>query len=847
MDKSKDFSRGKLFYQFLKFIFLLFIKPTNMLKNNYFIGIFLISLATLLLELSLTRVMSVSLWYHFGFLVISTALLGFGTSGVVLASWKKLREQYDLGNTLAILALLFGMVTVGCFWLLQKIPFNPFSVATDKRQLYIMPLYYITISAPFFISGLIISLLFTRISSRMSRLYAFDLIGAAIGCLLIVWVMPNLGGSGSVVMSAALGVTAALAFSGKTLYRVASLVLAIAIGAFAFAASKYIPIAITSNKRPPTFKAVPLYSKWNTFSYIELFERPGSTKAKQRRFVIDGGTAATGMDDLRGGLDNYLKEFPSDTSYMSAVAFLHIPNPIILNIGSGGGQEVLDGLHRNAKKITCVEINPIINDVVKNKMNDFWGGLFRHPNVELITGEGRSFINRSNEQFDVIVSSHTISNAAVASGALSLSENYVLTKEAFEEYYDHLTPNGTIFFTRPESQIARLFTTGREVLSDHGVNDFAKHFYAFRVLPTAAEGKTSFAAGFVMKKSAFTTEEIQAMDSMILNMHSEVKPGNWKSMQKLYSPFTPHEENMYDTILSTNDLGAFYKQAASQIAPATDDKPFFNQHARWSSIGWNSFRDVFSQNNPMAARMALENKPVAEVTLLLILIQSVVLAGILILIPLFRYSKQGLQFTNRWKYLSYFASLGLGFIMIEIAFIQRFTLYLGQPVYTLAVIIAGLLLFTGIGSYLSGKLDIGSSVLRRRYLPLLLIILVVTSLLTPPLFKYTIQWNLVARVLMTLLLMCPMGILLGMPFPTGIKTVSDESTSFIPWAWGVNGFFTVIGSVGAVILGMMFGFKIVIFLAAFCYLAAMVLLPVKKETPKKIVTRREQPVESLQE
>ncbi len=488
-------------------------------------------------------------------------------------------------------------------------------------------------------SGLIISLLFTRISSGMSRLYAFDLVGAAVGCLLIVWTMPSLGGSGSVIMSATLGSTAALAFSNKTSFRIASVVIAIAIGAFAFTASKYIPIAITTNKRPSTFKAVPIYTKWNTFSYIELFERPGEATGKQRRFVIDGGTASTGMDDLSGGLDNYLKKFPSDTSYLSAVAYLHIPNQTILNIGSGGGQEVLDGLHRNAGKITCVEINPIITNVVKNKMNDFWGGLFRHPNVELITEEGRSFINRSNRQFDVIVSSHTISNAAVASGALSLSENYVLTKEAFEKYYEHLSSNGTIFFTRPESQIARLFTTGREVMADHGVNDFANHFYAFRVPPTAGEGKTSFAAGFVMKKSAFTNEEIQAMDLMILNIHNEVKPGEWKPIEKLYSPFTAHKENIYDSILNTNDLAGFYKQAVSQIAPATDDRPFFNQHVRWSSVGWKSFKDVFSQNSPIAARMALENKPVAEVTLLLILMQSIILAGILILIPLFRYSK----------------------------------------------------------------------------------------------------------------------------------------------------------------------------------------------------------------
>lgn len=813
-----------------------------MQKVNYFIGIFLISLATLLLELSLTRVMSVSLWYHFGFLVISTALLGFGASGVVLASWRKLREQEDLGKILSILALSFGVVTVGCFWLLQQIPFNPFSLMAEKRQLYIMPLYYITISAPFFVSGLIISLLFTRISSRMSRLYAFDLIGAALGCLLIVWAMPRLGGSGSVVFAGALGSTAAIFFSNKTSVRVVTLALATGIGVLSFTASKYIPITITANKRPASPGEGPSYTKWNTFSFIELFE--DTAQPAEKTFVIDGGTAATGMTDLSGGVNQYLEKNPSDTFFFSSVAYLHLQHPSILNIGSGAGQEVLDGLHRDARKVTCIEINPIITDVVQNQMNDSWGGLFHRPDVELITGEGRSFINRSNQQFDAIVSAHTISNAAVASGALSLSENYVLTKEAFEQYDDHLTPNGTIFFTRPESQIPRLFATGREVLADHGVSDFANHFYAFRVPPSSRLGKKSFIGAFIMKKSAFTRDEVNAIDSVVLNSHVNVD-GVWKPYEKLYSPYCASYDNIYDTILTTNDLNHLYETASSQLMPATDDKPFFNQHVRWSTLGWNSFKDVFSQSTPRAARMALENKPIAEVTLLVILMQSIVLAAILILIPLFRYSRQGLQFNNKWRYLSYFACLGLGFIMIEIAFIQRFTLYLGQPVYTLAVIISGLLLFTGIGSYLSGKWDTTSIVLSRKYFPLLLLLIIVTSFVTPILFHVTIQWGLSARIVMTLLLMCPMGILLGTPFPVGIKTVSAESNSFIPWAWGVNGFFTVIGSVAAVILGMMFGFKVVILLAACFYLAAMFLLPRNKQTMTLAKSASEPAVENV--
>src|SRR6266542_5196977 len=231
---------------------------------RYNAGIFFISMATLLLELSLTRVMSVSLWYNFGFLVISTALLGFGTSGIVLAAWKNLRDKYNLDKTLAILSILFGVITIVSFWLMQQIPFDPFSLAVDKRQLYFLPLYYIVVSAPFFISGLAISLLFTRISFNMSRLYAFDLIGAALGCLLIVVVMPSLGGSGSVVAAAALGTIPALFFSGKKAVKLIALLFILAFTSISFMADKYLPITINSNKRQSDFKFKPIYTAWNT-------------------------------------------------------------------------------------------------------------------------------------------------------------------------------------------------------------------------------------------------------------------------------------------------------------------------------------------------------------------------------------------------------------------------------------------------------------------------------------------------------------------------------------------------------------------------------------------------------
>src|SRR5216110_1575496 len=179
----------------------------------HYVGIFLFSLATLLLELALTRVLSVALWYHFGFLIISTALLGFGASGVVLALWRRLREQVSLDRALASLALAFGVTTVICFWLMQRIPFDPFSLLTDRRQIFFMPLYYIIISVPFFCSGLALALLFTRGTQQINRLYAFDLFGAGLGCAALAVVMPVFGGSGSVVVAAAVGLLAAAVFA----------------------------------------------------------------------------------------------------------------------------------------------------------------------------------------------------------------------------------------------------------------------------------------------------------------------------------------------------------------------------------------------------------------------------------------------------------------------------------------------------------------------------------------------------------------------------------------------------------------------------------------------------------
>jgi len=802
---------------------------------RHYLGIFLLSLATLLLELSLTRVLSVALWYHFGFLVISTALLGFGTSGVVLALWRRLREKICLDRALATLALLFGLLTVLCFWLMQRIPFDPFSLFSDQRQLAFMPLYYIVISLPFFCSGLALALLFTRGGKRVNRLYAFDLVGAGIGCGALALIMPAFGGSGSVVVSAALGLLAAAIFGFRVTKSIAGLAIILAVGFFAvaFFANNLLPISITPNKSRP--QNSPIYTAWNTFSKIDVYETkavitpagPRTTMGRgARRFIFDAGTAATGMSDLRPNVHDALKQLEGHHDFSSNIAYVGKTRPSVLIIGSGGGGQVLDALHYGAAKIVAVEINPIINDVITNRMRDYWGDLYQQPEVQVVTEEGRSFVRRSHEQYDAIISVHTISNAAIASGALSLAENYVLTREAFEDYLDHLKSDGVLYFTRPETQIARLFSTGREALAARGIADLPSHFFAYRTLPAGEHpaGFKSFGAGFLMKKTPFTAEDIAAIRK-ILKIGEPAQPSEGTT-EILYTPGEPASDSIYHRLLTAPDLRAVYASEPAQIEPATDDRPFFNQHTRWSTINWKTFQDIFTQDRK--ARMALEDRPIAEVTLIVLLVQSILVAAVLILLPLVKFSRQDLRVPHRGNFLIYFAGLGLGFIMIEIALLQRFTLFLGQPVYTFAVVLAALLIFTGIGAALSDKFGASARTSLRFIVPLILLTLLVTAFATPYIFNAALGWSLLSRVVISVLILAPLGLLLGMPFPSGLRIIGEEAPALVPWAWGVNGFFTVIGTVGALILGMAFGFKAVLVIASLCYLTALAAVVVAR-------------------
>ncbi len=776
--------------------------------RNY-TGIFFTSFATLLLELTLTRAFSVSWYYHFGFLIISTALLGFGAAGSYLALQKEPEENKNLPPFRAKLSLAFAISVMLGYAIFQAFPFNPFAVLESKTQFIKLLLFYFFAILPFFFSGLIIASLLKESPTQIPKLYMYDLVGGGLSCMLFPFVISffELGGTISIV--SVFGLLSAISFSYKSKNVLPYAILTVFLVIFSFFANNIFPIAVSVEKLEELVDKKPIYSASNAISLIEVYEMAGKERGPNyvdslRCITFDKGTAATEMLDLRPDVTIFVKNL-QDTAkladtvrLLSACAYTNKINPKVLIIGSGGGEEVFHGLYFGASKMVAVEINPLINDLVMNKMDDYVGHLFQQKQVELYTEDARSYIRRSPEKFDIIVAIHTISNAAMASGAMSLAENYVLTQEAFEEYWNHLTENGVLFFTRPPAQVPRLVCTLRKVMEQQGISNFSQHFI---ISPK----------GILCKKSPFTSPEIAEAEKRM-----GYNPEDSLSFKKIkYSPLHADTSNIFYAILHTPSLDELYLSKPESLVPATDDMPFFNHRFKWLKLEISQVKALFQLKTDVWTE--LEIRPVAEILLLILFVQSFFLAGIFILLPAFWRRKKG---EKRAFYGLYFAGIGLGFILLEMVFLQKYTLFIGQPIYTYAIVLASLLIFTGIGSYFLPKITEKYPQFPRYHIPILVIFILLYSLFLPYFFEYTLEYSLISRLLLSVFSLFPIGILLGMAFPIGMSKLSSPQS--IAFAWAINSFFTVIGTILALMIGMAWGFNVVIMSAIIAYSLAWI-------------------------
>lgn len=803
------------------------VKKTESVKAYHYAGIFLIALSTLLLEFTLTRILSVSLWYNFAFMIISIALLGFGISGVVLSA-SKILKKLPADLILSGLSILYGISVILCFILMNMIPFDPFSLLSDTRQLFFLPLYYILITIPFFFAGLIISVLLTRFKSEVSKLYFADLTGAGLACFVFVVLMPVFEGNGTIVFVSFIAFITAAIFSLQNYKKIAvfSVILLALSSNFLIKKDTRMEISISPNKEfinllyeRPDLK---LLTEWNAFSKVDVMIDEDDPVDGYKLYIgiIDAGNATTNIP--------YLKTLPpmtmpADASNLAFTAKDSVNNVYI--IGSAGGGEVLTSLYHNAKKVTGVEINGILNDLIADKLSYWTGPLIKgNKNVEIITDDARSVLNRREEKYDVIISAHTISASAVSSGAMSMVENYILTKEAVAEYINKLEDDGVLFISRPETQIPKIITTLRKVESELQIKseNYGEKVFVFRRKPHEGtfESEKSYLAGVVYKKNGFTQPEVIEMRDMASVL----------GIQILYDRIS-FEESIYKNLSESTDIEQTIETISNELnldlRPATDNRPFFDNNIGFGNLTFKNMKEVFSQNEK--AILALKDKPVAETTLIVLFIQVVIIAGIFLLFPFLfkRKGDKGNKIVFNKKLIFYFAMLGLGYIMLQISMMQKFTLFLGQPVYTMLTVISTMLIASGLGSKFSVKFS-GT----KNRLPVIFSLIAFFALLTgfagPEIFYALSSLSIELRILVSVLMIFPLGFFLGMPFPIGISKIKDNDSDMVPVCWAVNGFFSVTGTVAAVILAMIAGFKIVFLLTAIFYISAYFLIKSKR-------------------
>lgn len=794
-------------------------------KRFTLFGILLISLATLTLEVVLTRVFSVMTAYHFAFMVISLALLGSGIAGVWLYLLPHWFPPEKTAQRLAFLSAGFGVATAVSFILYLQIPFRFATIFRDGiswGELGWMTLIYLILAIPFLLSGATIALSISQFSQTVGRVYFFDLVGASLGCLLSLVALTQLGASGTVLFIAVLGGVAGLLFASsaeqgrKTAVSVTGAITLILLGLFASnLTGDWLKVRKYSTYDQDEWRKI-VFEEWNALSRITVHEDPGWEQPfgwglsptyegpdPGHLLLLIDADAGTPLQKWDGSMEmiDFLRYD------LTAVAYYILPDARTFIIGSGGGRDIMTGLLFEAEHITGAELNPLIVRTARDVYGDYVGNVYNAPNLTIEIGDARTIITRSEEEYDLIQASLIDTWAAASSGAYSLSENGLYTQDAFQTYFDHLTDRGMVSYSRwyyleEPTETLRLVALGMSSWEAMGVDNPADHMVVIGNF-TEERSTGNGLATMLLKRTPFTAEEVATLNEVVQQLDFSI----------LHAPHITPSPNPVSEFV-TGDWQTAVAQYPLDISVPTDNQPFF-----FNYLPPLSGRQVGEEWDDVPA---YQGSIQANVALLAVLGISALAALLFIIAPMLLRRRQTLDLKQGWPFLTYYAAIGVGFMLVLVTSIQKLTIYLGSPTYSLTVVLFTILLSSGIGSRTT---QTAVNIRQRIQLAIgaLLGIIVLQVLLIPPLVLATQQWPLWARAFLVMLVIFPAGFCMGQPFPLGIRYVSQHQPKIIPWLWSINGATSVIGSALATVLSLSVGFMVVSFIGLGCYLVALLL------------------------
>ncbi|QDU69386.1 hypothetical protein [Engelhardtia mirabilis] len=857
------------------------------------VALFLVSCGLLLVQVALTKIFSIVLWYHFGFLVISLAMLGFATSGVWLSRRPELLEQGS--SLLARLSSSAALVMCLSLWLVTHTQVNVSSLIQDHNEGALLAVIA-AVGLPFFFLGGAVSATLTVHRASAGKVYSANLLGSGLGCALAVVLFDGLHLSATdVVLSSALLVAiGAVGFSLTAPMRARIVPVLVTVGLVALFAvqgrhdwlrlvapddkplarveqweedhnlrkatllsgeevffSEYTldPVAMAfdvvtpyGEKRRVTAaevgwnpgEEIPLenaslveFTKWTSLSRVDAFTWPfrrdpwglwglssqyKGDYPRQKGITIDSWAMTNVMEWDRAAGDG---RPPEILEYLPAGLVHRIkPAAEILCIGAGGGMDLLTALRFGASKVVGVEINPSVVESVRTCFLEFQGGMYDPENptagVEINIAEGRHYLERDERLYDVVQLSGVDTASTTQAGAFSLSENFLYTAEAFATYLERTRDDGFVTLTRwvlpdedgfPRNTL-RLFTMAWGALADAGIADPGQHIYLVQ-----SQGFSVIIFG----KTPFTDAQLATLDaeSERLDFGALYHP---RHPSEYVNPYTKGVvTNWYDEFAAAPDKQAFFDDYRYDVVPPTDDRPFFFETSRFEQLLEKS-----SFFNPLGG--------VTAHGILVVLFGLVLLAGwFFVLMPLRRLggiSEEAVAGVRRLPLMLYFASLGLGFILVEVVLSQEFILFLGNPLYSLAVVLFSVLVFSGIGAALSSRV-------KHPELALIAVIALaaVYPLILDDVFDRALMLPTPGRIAVSVALLAPLSVAMGMPFPLGLGRIARGDARLTAWAWGINGYMSVVGSVLTIGLGIAFGFQMVVWIGAGVYGVALLSAP----------------------
>jgi hypothetical protein len=779
-------------------------------------GIFLVALVTLMVELLLTRVFDVLLVPNVAYLIITCALFSFGLSGIYRV-FRPPPDERAIHGFLCRTAIGFSLATLAILPATNWLPFD-FELFAEQpvAQLFAFLGLYLVLVIPFFLSGLIFATVFSAYASQIQRLYSWDLVGAAIGCVFLFPFLPEIGPGGLLFVSAAIGLLAAALFANDRRWAIGLSFAAVALVLPpAISYPEYIDFHPHQAKRgvkEAWDEGKIEFSRWDPVARIDVHdaERPF---AKVKHVAYDGGQQSTLLypfdgqyEPIRTGFFDHVLEHFWQRGVAASHYLLRDRGHQALVIGSAGGQEIKAALTFGAAHVDGVEMVGTVVELGLGRYADYIGRVFQDPRVSVQKGEGRSFLRSTDKRYDVIqiFSNHTSSSMAAGAGAMSPA--YLQTADAYREYFTHLKDDGILHinhFIYP-----RMITTAALAWKQLGRDGFKRHVVVFardgHSLPT-----------LLIKMSPWTPDEMEDLRGFF----SHPSPQDNDVYALVEDPLSSEASFLSDEFYSGELSEDLVARVPYRITPRTDDSPYFKfMRKRMGKLEPDPQNFV----NLAAAKFLNDQLrsgivPMDLIHLIVIGVVSLFYAVTFILVPLM-FSKVG---RSRWPHktstLIYFACLGAGFIIFELTFIQVFMRLVGYPLYTYSVVIFAMLASAGLGSYFSERVARRDG---RRFMVPFLGILVTTlalRLVHDPVFDLMLAAPMGFRILVAGLLIAPLGFFLGMPFPLGILAIRNRPAGAVAWAWGLNGLFTVIGGLASVLLALSLGFRATLLIALLVY------------------------------